>query len=96
MPSAMPVSLAARERLRDHQASAAKAVAAHGAAVARLDATSARRNEIVAAQDALVAAAAANVAAAVAEVARVLGADVAAAVLELPKSEVRRMSKESE
>ena len=78
MPSAMPVSLAARERLRDHQATAAKAVAAHGAAVARLDA------------------AAASVAAAVAEVARVLGADVAAAVLELPKSEVRRMSKKSE
>lgn len=78
MPSATPVSLAARERLRDHQATAAKAVAAHGAAVARLDA------------------AAASVAAAVAEVARVLGADVAAAVLELPKSEVRRMSKKSE
>ena len=33
MPSATPVSLAARERLRDHQATAAKAVATHGAAV---------------------------------------------------------------
>jgi hypothetical protein len=96
MPSATPVSLAARERLRDHQAAAGKVVAAHGAAVARFDATSARRNEIVAAQDAPVAAAAANVGAAVAVVAGVLGADVAAVVLGLSKSEVRRMSKESE
>ncbi len=37
MPSKGPMSLAARERLRDHQAAAAKAVAAYGAARRGLD-----------------------------------------------------------
>jgi len=93
MPSARPVSLAARERLRDHQAAAAKAVAAHSAASTRLDAATTRRNQIVAAQDAVVEVAAADVAAAVVAVARVLGADVAARVLQLSKAEVRRLGK---
>lgn len=95
MPSTTPISLAARERLRDHQAAAAKVVAVHSAALTRLDAASSRRAEVVAKQDALVATAAAEVAAAVVEVARVMGADVAAAVLDLSKAEVHRVTKET-
>lgn len=72
------------------KATASKAVTAHAAAVARLEAVSARRARIVAVHDALVAAALAEVGAAIAEVARLLGADVAAAVLNLPRSELRR------
>jgi hypothetical protein len=56
MPSATPANLAARERLRDHQTTAARAVAALSAAVAGLDATSTHRNKLVAAQDSFVAA----------------------------------------
>ena len=56
MPSATPANLAARERLRDHQTTAARAVAALSAAVAGLDATSTHRNKFVAAQDSFVAA----------------------------------------
>ena len=55
MSTKAPVSLAARERLRDHQAAAAKAVGAHGAALARLEAVISRRAEVLAAQDLLVA-----------------------------------------
>jgi hypothetical protein len=95
MPRTTPVSQAARERLRDHQAAAAKVVAAHTASLARLDAAVFRRAEVVAGQDALVAAASTEVAAAVVAVAQVMGADVAASVLDLSKSEVRRMTKES-
>ena len=95
MPSATPISLAARERLREHHAAAAKAVAIHAAALARLDAATSRRAEIVARQDALVAAASAEVAGAVAEVARVMGIAIAAAVLDLSKAEVRHMCKEA-
>lgn len=95
MPSTTPISLVARERLRDHQATAAKAVAVHAAALARLDAATSRRAEIVARQDALVAAALAEVAGAGAEVARVMGIAIAAAVLDLSKAEVRRMCKEA-
>lgn len=95
MPSATPISLAARERLREHHAAAAKAVAVHAAALARLDAATSRRAEIVARQDALVADAVTEVAGAVAEAARIMGIDVAAAVLDLSKAEVRRRSKEA-
>lgn len=95
MPSATPISLAARERLREHNAAAAKAVAAHAASLARLDAATSRRAEIVARQDALVADAVTEVAGAVAEAARVMGIDVAAAVLGLSNAEVRRRSKEA-
>ena len=96
MPRTTPVSLASRERLRDHQAAAAKAVAAHSAAVARLNGVISRRAEVVAGQDALVDAAGAEVAAAVVAVAHVMGADIAAAVLDLSKAEVRRMTKDTE
>jgi hypothetical protein len=96
MPRTAPVSLAARERLRDHQASATKAVAAHSASLARLNAVISRRAEIVAGQDALVAAASAEVVAAVVAVAQVMGADIAAAVLDLSKADVRRMTKDPE
>lgn len=89
MPSATPISLAARERLRGHQAAATKVVAVHAAALARLDAATSRRAEIVARQDALVADATTEVVRAVAEAARVMGMDVAAEVLGLSKAEVR-------
>ena len=93
MPSTIPVSLAARERLRDHQTAAAKVAAAHSAALARLDAATSRRAKVVAHQDVLVAAAAAEVAAAVAETARVMGAEVAAAILDMSTTEVRRITR---
>jgi hypothetical protein len=89
MGTSTPISLAARERLRDHQAAGSKAVAAHAAAVARLDAVSARRARILAIHDAAVAAATTEVRAAVLEVVRLLGADVAAAVLNLPVRDLR-------
>jgi saccharopine dehydrogenase-like NADP-dependent oxidoreductase len=89
-----PVSFAARERLREHQAAAAKAVATHTAALARLDAAVARRQKLVAQQDALVVAAQGEFDAAVAKAASVMGIDVVAAVLNLSKSEVRRVSKD--
>lgn len=95
MPSSTPISLAARERLRNHQAATAKAVAVHAAALARLATATTRRAEVVAKQDALVAAAAAEVAAAVAEAARIMGTDVASAVLDLSKTEVRRITNEA-
>jgi hypothetical protein len=47
------VPLLARERLRDHQATAAKAIATHSAAMARLDTLISRRADVLAAQDAL-------------------------------------------
>ena len=93
MTSKAPVSLAARERLRDHQAAAAKAVSAHSAALARLEAVTSRRAEVLAAQDGLVAAANAEVAAAVVTAAKVMGADVAATLLDVSKAEVRRAMK---
>jgi hypothetical protein len=94
MSAATPVSLAARERLRDHQAAAAKAVAAHSASLVRLDGVIARRAQVVAEQDVLLAAANAQVTAAVVAAAQVMGTDVAASVLDLSKSEVRRMGKD--
>ena len=96
MTRTTPVSLAARERLRDHQAAAAKVVAAHSAALARLNAVVSRRDEVVAGQDALVVAANAEVVAAVVAVSHVMGADVAATVLDLSTAEVHRMTKDTE
>jgi hypothetical protein len=96
MPPTTHVSLAARERLRDHQTVAAKAVAAHSASQARLDAAISRRADVIAGQDALVATARAEVAAAVVSVAQVMGAEVAADVLALSKAEVRRITKGTE
>lgn len=93
MPSATPLSLGARERLRGHHATAAKAVAVHAAAVGRLDTARSRRAEVLARHDALVADATSEVARAVAAAARVMGVDVAAAVLGVSKAEVRRMCK---
>ena len=93
MTSNAPVSLAARERLRDHQAAAARAVAAHSAARARLDAVISRRAEVLAAQDCLVAAAGAEVAAALVTAANVMGVDVAATLLDVSKAEVHRVRK---
>jgi hypothetical protein len=96
MPFKAPVSLAARERLRDHHAAAAKAIGAHSAAVARLEAVTSRRAEVLAAQDCLVAAANAEVAAAVVRAAQVMGVDVAATLLDVGKREVRRVTKAAE
>lgn len=90
-----PVSLTARERLRDHQAAAAKAVRTHSSAVTRLEAVTSRRAEVVAAQDALVLAAQADVAASVVALAKVVGADTAATLLDITKAEVRRMTKDA-
>jgi hypothetical protein len=89
MISKAPVSMAARERLRDHQVAAGKAVSAHSAALARLEAVASRRAAVLVAQDGLVAAANAEVAAAVATAAKVMGADVAAT---LPHSARRRFA----
>jgi hypothetical protein len=96
MPRTTPVSLAARERLRDHQAAAVKAIAVYSASLSRLNTVISRQAKVVAEQDALVAAANAEVAAAVVAVAQVMGADVAASVLDLSKAEVRRMTKDTE
>jgi hypothetical protein len=93
MTSKAPVSMAARERLRDHQVAAAKAVSAHSAALARLEAVTSRRAEVLVAQDGLVAAANAEVAAAVVTAAKVMGADLAATLLDVSKVEVRRAMK---
>lgn len=81
------------ERLRDHQVAVAKAVSAHSAALARLEAVTSRRAEVLVAQDGLVAAADAEVAAAVVTAAKVMGADVAATLLDVSKAEVRRAMK---
>jgi hypothetical protein len=91
-----PVSLAARQRLRDHQAAAAKVVAAHSASLVRLEAAMSRQAQVMAEQDALVAAANAQVTAAVVAAVQVLGVEVAATVLDLTKAEVRRMTKSTE
>lgn len=68
-------------------------MATHSAALARFEIVSARREKVVAQQDALVASRKAEVDAAVAKAARIMGIEVAAAVLNLSKSEVRRASK---
>jgi hypothetical protein len=96
MARTSPRSLAARERLRDHQAAAAKAVATHSASLGRLEAVVSRRAEVLAEQDALVASANAQVTTAVVAAAEVMGVDVSAAVLNLSKAEVRRMVKDAE
>jgi len=88
-----PVSLTARERLRDHQSAAAKAIAGHSAALARLDKAISRRSDVLLAQDALVARANSDVAAAVASVVAVTGADTAAGLLGLSKAEIHRLTK---
>lgn len=100
MPITIPVSIDARERLRGLQATSTKGVATHSAVLARLDAVlarfemvSTRRDKVVAQQDALVASRKAQVDAAVAKAADIMGIEVAAAVLNLSKSEVRRASK---
>ena len=93
MSSKVPVSLPARERLRDHQAAAVKAVSAHSAALARLEAVTSRRTEVLAAQDGLVATAKAEVTVAVVTAAKVMGADVTANLLDVSKAEVRRAMK---
>jgi ABC-type methionine transport system permease subunit len=96
MSSASPISLAARERLRDHQAVTAKAVGGYAAALARLETAAFRRAEVVGRQDVLVAIAVAEVATAIVEAARVMGADVAATVLDLRKTEVHRILKQAQ
>jgi hypothetical protein len=96
MPRTTPVSLAARERLRRHQAAAAKAIAVYSASLSRLDTINSRRAKVVAEQDALVASANAEVAAAVVAVTHVMGAALTASVLDLSKAEVRRMTKDTE
>lgn len=96
MPPTTPLSLAARERLSEHQTAIAKAVSVHSAALARLHTATTRRTAIVSKQDALVAAAQAGVDAAVAEAVCVMGADIAATVLDLSPAEVRRIVKEAQ
>ncbi len=50
MVSTKPMSLAARERLRDHQVAATRAVSAHAAALVRLERVISRRTEVVCAR----------------------------------------------
>jgi hypothetical protein len=94
--SSRRVSLGARDRLRDHHAAAAKAVATHATATAHLDAVLSRRAKVIAKQDTLVDAAKVDVEAAVAAVARATGVDVAAEVLGLSRAEVRRIAKDNQ
>ena len=96
MPRTTPVSLEARERLRDHEAAAAKAIAVYSASLSRLDTVNSRRAKVAAEQDVLVASATAEVTAAVVAVVNVMGAEVAASILDLSKAEVRRMTKDAE
>jgi hypothetical protein len=96
MRSGGPVSLAARERLRDHQAAAAKVIATHSSAMARLDTLISRRAEVLAAQDALVDLAKAEVTTAVVAAAQLMGVQVAASLLDLSRAEVRRLSRSAE
>ena len=96
MARTSPVSLAARERLLNHQAAAAKAVAIYSASLARLNTAMSRRVQVLAEQDELVVAANAQVTAAVLTAVQVMGVDVAASVLDLSKAEVRRMTKNTE
>jgi hypothetical protein len=86
-----PVAGSARQRARDHQRATSKAVAAVEAAAGREEAVQTKRLEVITAQDALVAAAKADLASAVAGLVVVVGVDVAAELLDLPKAEVRRM-----
>lgn len=86
-----PVSSSARQRARDHQRATSKAIAAVEAAAGREEAAKAKRAEVIAAQDAVVAAAQEDLASAVAGLSAVVGVDVAAELLDLPKAEVRRM-----
>ena len=90
-----PVSAAARQRLRDQQKCAAKAVAAFSTASNRFEVVVARRAQVLARQDELVAAARTHIEKAVVTAVEVLGADVAATVLGLRLTEVRRMVREA-
>ena len=92
MPYATPIALAARERLREHQDAAAKAVAAYEGALGKLCAARSCRAAVVVRHDALIADAETQVARALAVAARVMGVDVAAAVLGSPKAALRRAS----
>ncbi len=93
MLQSRPVSLAARERLREHQGATSKAVAAYGVARTKLDAVVNRRIEVLRQQDALVAAAADRVREAILDVIRFVGLDSAAVIPGMPKSEIRRATK---
>ena len=96
--SPRPVPLSARERLRDHQAAAAKAVASHAVSTARLHAvlSRSRQGDRRKAGRPSWKAATAEVEAAIAAVARAIGVDVAAEVLGLNKAEVRRIAKDNQ
>lgn len=85
-----------RDRLRVHQESEAKAVAAITAASSRREAAVARRREIVAAQDELVEAAVAHEEAAIVELATTSGIERAAAILNMPLPALRRFVKTAE
>jgi hypothetical protein len=91
-PLAKPDTISARERLRDHQAAAAQAVAAHSTSLAALEMVISRRAKVVADQDTYVAAAEAKVAMAIGVVAHAMGVDAAADILCLTKNAVRRHS----
>ncbi|MDQ2729990.1 MAG: hypothetical protein M3Y91_19535 [Actinomycetota bacterium] len=85
-----PVSASARQRAREHQRATTKAVATVEAASGRQKAAQGKRAEVLAAQDGLVAAAQADLFAAIAGLSAVVGVEVAAGLLDLPKAEVRR------
>lgn len=82
----------ARERLREAQATEARAVAAVYAAEAGRDKAIARRDEAIAAATAVVDAADADLAAARAALVAVSGVDRAASLLGATRSELRRAS----
>ena len=95
MAPTTPVSLLARQRLREHQAAGVRALAIHSAALARLDTVITRRDKIVGDQDTLVAIANADVIAAVAAVVQIMGVTVAADILGLNATDVRRITKDA-
>jgi hypothetical protein len=95
MAPTTPVSLLARQRLREHQAAGVKALANHSAALARLDAVISRRDKVVGDQDTLVATANADVITAVSAVVQIMGVTVAADILGLSATHVRRITKDA-
>jgi hypothetical protein len=90
-----PVSAEARQRLREHQSTAKKVVVVYTSALHRLDLARDRRAKVVTEQDAVVTGATNRVEEAIASAAGVLGAEVAASVLGLSTTEVRRVAKKA-
>lgn len=85
--------MAVRDKVRDAQRALATLDVAHSRAVARFDEMVVQRTEILTEAERQVAAARTGVEAAIAEMARQVGVDLAATVLGVEVSEVRRLVK---